>query len=89
MSAEGAGRREFTQLVANHVLGDVDSSELFAVVDIESESDELWSDRGAPRPSLDRLFGTAVGVGLLDFLDQVIVDEEAFFDGTCHEEKSG
>ena len=89
MSAEGSGRGELTQLVANHVLGDVDCGELFAVVDIEGESDELWSDRGATGPGLDRLFGTAVGVGLLDFLDQVIVDEEAFFDGTCHEEKSG
>ena len=70
----------------NHVFGDVNSGELFAVVDIEGETNELRSDGGASGPGLDWFFGSAGCIRLLDFLEKVIVDEEAFLDGACHGE---
>lgn len=88
MRAEGSRRRKLAELVPDHVLGDVDRDELLAVVDTEGESNEFRSDRRTTGPSLDRLFGAAIGVCLLDFLDQVEVDVEAFFDGTSHGNRS-
>jgi hypothetical protein len=53
MAVEGAGRREFAELVADHVLGDEDRNMLLAVVDAEGQADELRQDRGAAAPDLD------------------------------------
>jgi len=39
--AENAGRSEFTELVANHVLGDVHRDEGLAIVDGEVVADEV------------------------------------------------
>jgi hypothetical protein len=33
---------------------------------------------------LDGLLGATGLDGLLDFLEQVVIDEETFFDGACH-----
>src|ERR1700733_668987 len=53
VTAEGAGRREFAELVADHVLVHLHRQELVAVVDPEGEADELRQDGGPARPDLD------------------------------------
>src|SRR2546430_3045380 len=45
---EGAGRRKLTQLVADHVLADVDRHMASAIVDRNGVADELRKDRGVP-----------------------------------------
>jgi len=80
---EDAGRGELTQLVADHVLGDVDGDERLAVVHAERVADEVGRDGRAAGPGLDRLLGAGLG-RLLDLLEQVVIDEETFFDGTSH-----
>ena len=54
-----------------------------AVVDVEGVPDEIGGDRRAARPRLDR-FARAGLDRLLDLLEQVVVDEEAFLDGAGH-----
>lgn len=78
---ESAGRGKFTELVAHHVFRDVDRQEAAAIVHIKIQSDKVGRDRGAARPSLDRL---AIIVGLCRFnlFRKVRIDKEAFFDGT-------
>src|SRR5688572_25447068 len=53
VAVEGPGRRELAELVTDHVLADVDRNMLLAVVDAESQADELRQDRRAPAPDLD------------------------------------
>src|SRR5208282_5055625 len=53
MAVEGAGRREFAELVADHLLGDRHRHMLVAVVDAEGEADELRQDGRTPAPDLD------------------------------------
>jgi len=81
MGLEHAGRGEFAELVADHVLRDVDGHEDLAVVHIEGVADKVGRDGGAAGPGLNRLLGAGLG-RLLDFFEEVIIDEEAFFDGT-------
>src|SRR5271165_2848420 len=76
---EDARRGELAELVADHVLRDVHGDEQLAVVDVEGVADEIRRDRRAARPRLDR-FARAGLHRLLDFLEQVVVDEEAFLD---------
>src|SRR5258708_22125631 len=70
--------------MADHVLRDVDGDVGLAVVHADGVADEVGRDGRAPRPSLDRLAGARNLGGLLDFLQQVVVDKETFFDGTGH-----
>src|SRR5208283_1731333 len=80
---EDPGGGELAELVADHVLRDVHGDEQLAVVDVEGVADEVRRDGRAARPRLDR-FARAGLDRLLDLLEQVVVDEEAFLDGTCH-----
>src|ERR1700677_5152142 len=80
---EDARERELAELVAAHILRDVHGDEGLAVVDVECVADEVGGDRGAPRPCLDG-FARAGLDRLLDLLEQVVIDEKAFLDGTCH-----
>ena len=74
---EIAGGREFTQLVADHVFGHQHRDVLVAVIDAESDADELRQDGRTARPGLDDILaaGTARGLRLLE---QIAVDERAF-----------
>jgi hypothetical protein len=74
-----SGRREFTELVADHVLGHVDGYVLLPVVHAERQPDELRQDGGAPAPDADDLVaaGAAHGLGLLQ---EIAVDERTFRD---------
>ena len=83
VSLEDAGESKLAQLVADHVFRDVNSSEHLAVVNAERVTDEIGSDRRAARPGLNGFLSAGLG-RLLDFLEQVIIDEEPFFDGACH-----
>src|SRR5665213_2366568 len=80
---ENAGERELAELVADHVLRDVHGYEVLAVVDVEGVPDEVGGDRRAARPRLDRLAAARL-YRLLDLLEQVVINEKAFLDGTCH-----
>src|SRR5687767_12714137 len=84
---EHARRGKLAEFVADHVLGDVDGDERLAIVHAERVADEVGRDGRAAGPGLNRLLGAGLR-RLLDFLEQVIIDEETFFDGTCHGAKS-
>src|SRR4029077_18904047 len=55
VAVERAGRRELTEFVADHFLGDDHRDVLLAVVDAEGETYELRQDGRTPRPDADHL----------------------------------
>src|SRR5260370_42683587 len=79
----GPGRRELGELVTHHLLGHVDRNMLVAVVDAESEADELRQHRRAAAPDLDHL-GPAAAARGIGLLEQIAVDERTLLDRTCH-----
>src|SRR5688500_5329745 len=85
---EDAGRRKLAELVTHHVLGDVHGNERLAVMHTERVANEIRCNRGSAGPRLDWLLGASL-CRLLDFLKQVVIDEETFFNGTCHGTERG
>jgi len=83
VSLEDSGGGELTELMANHVLSDMDGDKRLTIVHIESVADEVRSDGRATGPGLDGLPGRRLD-RLLDFFEEVVVNKEAFFDGTSH-----
>src|SRR5436309_3459007 len=81
--AEGARRRELAELVPDHVLGHVHGDELPTVVHCQGVTDELRADRRPPRPGLDDLLLPRC-VDLLDFVQEVLIDERALADRASH-----
>ena len=73
VAGELAGRRKLAELVANHVLGDVDRHMLAAVMDGEGVTDELGEDGGGAAPGLDDALLTGL-VHRFNFLHQRIRD---------------
>src|SRR5271165_3407879 len=55
MTGESAGWREFTELVADHVLVHLHRQEFVPVVDPEGQADELRQNGRTARPDLDDL----------------------------------
>src|SRR5687768_13643800 len=53
VTAEGARKGEFSQLMANHVLGHEDRDMLSTIVHHECVADEQREDSAAARPGLD------------------------------------
>src|SRR5262249_12682895 len=80
---EGASRREFTELVAHHRLGDEHRHVLAPVVHREGVADEVRDDRRSPRPGLDDLLGVLVVLDV-DLLEQMVVDERALLQAAWH-----
>ncbi|SPF49263.1 conserved hypothetical protein [Syntrophobacter sp. SbD1] len=78
MTIKSPGRREFAQLVSNHVLADENRDELLAVVDGKGGSDEFGQDSGPARPSLDN-FAVASIFSFRDLVDQMVVNKWPFF----------
>src|SRR5580765_2901857 len=76
---EGARGRKFAEAMTDHIFGHEHRSENLAVMNVESDADEVGRDHRAPRPRFDRRFGFCV-LGLLDFVQQVKIHERAFFD---------
>ena len=83
MSLEEASEREFAELVADHLLVDVNGQKLAAVVDGERVPDELGRDRAAARPGLDGLL-LAGRVLLLNLLQKARFDVRSFLSGSAH-----
>src|SRR2546427_5918974 len=81
--AEHARRHELAQLVAHHVLGDVDGKELVPVVHRQGVADEVRQDGAAPRPGLEHALLPAAVQGL-DLLHQGLDDVRSLLDGTRH-----
>src|SRR5262249_34560092 len=79
MAVEGAGRRELTQLVPDHVLRDVYWNELAPVVDREGVAHHLRRDGGAPRPGADDALLARI-VQRVDLLHQMALDYRPLFD---------
>ena len=88
VSFEDAGRRKLAELVADHVFSDVNRDKGFAVVDVERVTDKIGRNGRPTRPRLNWLVSARLD-GLLDFFEKVEVNEEAFFDGTCHGKTRG
>ena len=65
--------------MTDHVFSDEHRIENLAVVNVESDADEIGRNHGAARPGLDRRFGFCV-FGLLDFLHEVKIHKRALFD---------
>src|SRR6266705_2296012 len=83
VALENASQREFAQLVPHHVFRDVYRDVLLAVVDRDSQPDEVGQDGGAPRPGLDRAL-VARRARRVDFLHQMVVHEGTLLDRTSH-----
>src|SRR3989442_9990417 len=84
MAFERARERELAQLVADHLVADVDRDVLLAVMHGDRQTDEIRNDGRAARPGLDRAL-VLRGLRRLDFLQQVAVDEGAFFQRAGHD----
>ncbi len=78
MTLERTGGRELAQLVPDHRLGDEHRHVLATVVDGEGVTDEVRDDGGPARPGLDDLLGVLLVLDV-DLLEQMVVDERAFF----------
>ena len=84
VAAEHPRRRELAELVAHHVLRDVDRDELVAVVHGERVADELRRDRAAARPGLEHVL-LAAAVHRLDLLARAMSTTYGpFFDRSRH-----
>src|SRR5690606_32821253 len=79
----GPRRRVFTELLADHLLGHRDRDVLVAVIDAESQADELRQDGRAARPDLDNV-RTAGFACLFRLAQDIGIDEGAFPDRTSH-----
>src|SRR6056297_153988 len=84
MAVIGARGRVLAELLADHVLGDVDGHVLVAVVDTEGEADELRQDGRPARPDLDDVVAARLA-RLLGLLQDVGVDERPLPDRTRHD----
>src|SRR6201999_4210205 len=80
---EGARRRELTELVADHRLGDEHRDVLAAVVHRKGVADEVRDDRRTTRPGLDDLLAVLV-VLHVHLLEQVVVHERTLFQAAWH-----
>ena len=78
MTAECAGGRKFTELVAYHVFGHVNGDEFVSVMNGEGMAHEFGGYHGSAAPGLDDVFlaGSIHGCYLLLELH---ADEGAFF----------
>src|SRR3546814_12459010 len=78
MTLESTGKRELAELVANHVLVDIDGNVLAAIMHSNCQPNELGPDGGTARPGLDRLFLFAFHARIHLFV-QIRLDYWAFF----------
>src|SRR3990172_6820163 len=83
VTAEGAGGGELAQLVADHLLADVDGHVLTAVVDGDGVPDELRQNGRAPRPGADHA-ALPRAVQLAHLHQQVRIHERALLSRPSH-----
>ena len=80
---EGSRKRKLAQPVSHHVFGHEDRVEHLAVMDVESKANEIRRDHRTARPGFDRLLGLRF-LRLYDFIEQMPINERAFFDRASH-----
>src|SRR5690242_13980826 len=83
VAAEGAGGREFAQLVADHGLGHEHGDVLATVVDGDGVTQHRGDDHRSARPGLDDVLGTGFVLDH-DLAEQVVVDEGALLEAARH-----
>src|SRR5207302_1948007 len=83
VALENARQGEFAQLVPHHVFRDVYRDVLLAVVDGDGQPDEIWQNRGAARPGLDRAL-IARRARRADLLHQMVVHKGTLLDRASH-----
>src|ERR1044072_1002710 len=83
VAAEGAGRRELAELVADHRLGDEHRDVLAAVVHRDRVAEHGRDDHRAAGPGLDDVLGAGF-VLRVHLLDEVVVDEGPLLETTRH-----
>src|SRR5450759_5200992 len=83
VAAVAAGGGELTELVADHRLGDEHGHVLAPVVNGDGVADHVGEHIAAPRPRLDDPL-LAAGVELLHLLEEVVIAERTFLEGTAH-----
>src|SRR5260370_14314344 len=83
MAAEHTRGREFSELMSDHVLGDVKPRKLAAVMHQEGLSDEFRNDRAVARPGFER-FATAAALLAIHFGQQALLDVPSLFQRTTH-----
>src|SRR5215208_3444690 len=83
MAAEGPGRGELAELVADHRLADEHGHVLTAVVDRDRVPDHLREDRGGTGPGPDHP-ALAGRVHLLDSAEEALLDEGPFLGRSAH-----
>ena len=80
MASERSCRGEFTKLVADHLLGDVDRNMFPAVMHGDGVPHHLREYGGGARPGLqDAVF--IFLILLVDALEQPFINEKSFFSG--------
>ncbi len=82
MFTELAGWAELAELVANHVLTDIDRDVYAAVVDCDRATNHLWCDGAGARPGFYNC--PIIGSKRCDFLRKLGIDEWAFFETSTH-----
>src|SRR5882757_5678122 len=83
VAAEGAGRRELAELVADHRLSDKHRDVLTAVVHRDRVTQHGRDDHRAAGPGLDDVLGTCV-VLYVHLFDEVVVDERPLLETARH-----
>jgi hypothetical protein len=81
-----ARRRKFTQLVADHVLGDENGNEGLPVVNQKRVADKIRRHHRATRPSFDWFLPARV-VHLVDLFQKMRLDEGSFLQRSSHKIK--
>src|SRR5262249_61197908 len=77
MAIEHPSRREFTELVTDHFFVHEHRNVLLAIIDAETQPDELRQNGRTPTPYLDH-FVSARGASGLCLAQQIAVDKRAF-----------
>lgn len=80
MTSEQPGRREFSQLVADHVFSNKDRNVAFAIVNAERQPDHVGRDGRTARPGPDRLRFRAAARDASECLLQAEIDKRAFLE---------
>ena len=78
VALEGAGGREFSELVTDHVLGHIDRDELAAVVNCNGVANEVRVNGRTARPGTENLFVIDL-IHAGNLRHEVVVDEGTFF----------
>tara|TARA_B100001094_G_scaffold312384_1_gene348995 strand:- start:362 stop:673 length:312 start_codon:yes stop_codon:yes gene_type:complete len=74
---------EFTQLMPDHILSDMNFHVLATVMDQKSEPNKLRNNRAGTSPSFNRFFDTFLNL-TLDFAKRLKIYERTFFQRSTH-----